>query len=219
MASKLGGRKGKLRLRGPKLLSLDANVIADNVPVETIRGVWIGSIHTAFNKDFLGDNAVTHIMNLSNSPSSFPDLFCYLTLTLRDKDASNLLCCVPASNIFIESALQGLQNVANPRGGVLVHCTGGRSRSAAMIIAYMMSTHGQEYDEAMRFLRTKRPVCKVRRRTTFGKRSRTPRLMTPGVIVMSTQRSRHTSPGQASPVPFAMRASEAIVAHSPSSTW
>ena len=178
MAAKLGGRKGKLRLRGPKLLSLDANVIADNVPVETIRGVWIGSIHTAFNKDFLSDNAVTHIMNLSNSPSSFPDLFCYLTLTLRDKDASNLLCCVPASNIFIESALQGLQNVANPRGGVLVHCTGGRSRSAAMIIAYMMSTHGQDYDEAMRFLRTKRPVCKVRRRT----RAATPRRLSGGLV-------------------------------------
>ena len=65
---------------------------------------------------------------------------------------------VPASNIFIESALQGLQNVANPRGGVLVHCTGGRSRSAAMIIAYMMSTHGQEYDEAMAaYMRTREP--------------------------------------------------------------
>eukprot|EP00947_MAST-08B_sp_MAST-8B-sp1_P000600 g600.t1 len=153
----------KSRLRGAPSLNLDSSVIQDNVPVETIRGIWIGSIHTAFNKDFLSDVGMTHVINLSQFPNTFPSLFCYLTLTLRDKDQSNLLCCIPASNIFIESGLQGLDKSPDNKGGVLVHCSGGRSRSAAIVVAYMMSSYGKEYEECFGFLRSRRPVVKINR--------------------------------------------------------
>jgi hypothetical protein len=33
-------------------------------------------------------------------------------------------------------------------GGVLVHCYGGRSRSAAFVCAFLMSSHGWPYEQA-----------------------------------------------------------------------
>ena len=38
------------------------------------------------------------------------------------------------------------QGVAS--GGVLVHCYGGRSRSAAFVCAFLMSSHGWPYEQA-----------------------------------------------------------------------
>jgi dual specificity phosphatase 12 len=52
------------------------------------------------------------------------------------------LGCIPAANIFIEAGL-------DEGGGVLVHCAGGRSRSAAIIAAFLMSTHNMSFDEAL----------------------------------------------------------------------
>lgn len=43
------------------LLALDANIVQDNVPVEIIPGVFIGSIHAAFNQEALVDCGVTHV--------------------------------------------------------------------------------------------------------------------------------------------------------------
>ena len=64
---------------------------------------------------------ITHILNSSSLPPTFPNKFTYLTLSIRDRDTEDLLSCIPMSNIFIEAGIDS--------GGVLVHCAGGRSRS------------------------------------------------------------------------------------------
>ena len=43
-------------------------------------------------------------------------------------------------------------------GCVLVHCHGGVSRAAALVLAYLMKSEGLGYEEALRQLRTSRPV-------------------------------------------------------------
>lgn len=48
-------------------------------------------------------------------------------------------------------------------GGVLVHCMGGRSRSAAFICAYLMSSHGLSYEESVARLKMHRPVVNINR--------------------------------------------------------
>lgn len=56
-------------------------------------------------------------------------------------------------NIFIEAGLE--------KGGVLVHCAGGRSRSVAFVVAFIMSTQGCGYDLAYAQVRRARPVASV----------------------------------------------------------
>lgn len=56
------------------------------------------------------------------------------------RESTNILGAIAAVNIFIEAGLD--------KGGVLVHCAGGRSRSAAFVVAFIMSTQGCDYDYA-----------------------------------------------------------------------
>lgn len=116
--------------RPPKkpTLALDSSVVQDNIPVQVVSKIYIGSIHAAFNQEALREKNITHILNASRIPSTFPRQFTYLSVDIRDKENSNILACIPASNIFIEAGIQS--------GGVLVHCFGGRSRSAAFISAF-----------------------------------------------------------------------------------
>ncbi len=48
-------------------------------------------------------------------------------------------------------------------GGVLVHCIGGRSRSASFIAGYLMSSSGLSYDDTCALLLSVRPVISINR--------------------------------------------------------
>lgn len=46
-------------------------------------------------------------------------------------------------------------------GSVLIHCAGGRSRSAAFITAYLMTSRGWSFDKAIATVRHARPIIQV----------------------------------------------------------
>ena len=129
-----------MRANKKPTLALDASVVQDNVPQEIVPGIFIGSIHAAFNQEALLEHGITHVLNASRIPATFPKLFTYLSIDIRDKEDANILSCIPASNIFIETGVDA--------GGVLVHCFGGRSRSAAFVVAFLISSRGWNYDFA-----------------------------------------------------------------------
>lgn len=123
------------------------------MPLEVIPKVFIGSIHSAFNAESLNHHGVTHILNASRLPITFPKQFTYLSVEIRDRDSSNILACIPTTNIFIEAGIE--------RGGVLVHCFGGKSRSAAFVSAYIMSSMGWSFDEAYNLVKAARPIVEI----------------------------------------------------------
>jgi protein-tyrosine phosphatase len=45
------------------------------------------------------------------------------------------------------------------RGGVLVHCWAGVSRSVSCICAYLMESEGYTFHEALNYVRINRPVA------------------------------------------------------------
>ncbi len=113
----------------------------------------MGSIHAAFNQEAIHERGITHVLNASGIPGTFPRRFTYLTVDIRDKEDANLLSAIAVTNMFIESGVE--------KGGVLVHCLGGHSRSPAFIIAYLMSSSGYSYDDAYAILRLARPVASI----------------------------------------------------------
>ena len=78
-----------------------------------------------------------------------------LTTIFHCREDANILSCIPASNIFIEAGIEA--------GGVLVHCFGGRSRSAAFVAAYLMSSRSWGFDQALAVISAVRPVASVNR--------------------------------------------------------
>ncbi|KAH3732986.1 dual specificity protein phosphatase 9 [Pelomyxa schiedti] len=71
-------------------------------------------------------------------------------IQVQDLPTENLLDRFPECNAFIEDALF--------RGAVLVHCSEGVSRSATVVMAYLMWKHHISYEMALQRLRSIRPM-------------------------------------------------------------
>ncbi|KAG5189623.1 protein-tyrosine phosphatase-like protein, partial [Tribonema minus] len=127
----------------------------DNLPAKVVDRVYIGSIHAAFNQDGLLARGITHVLNASGLPATFPRSFTYFNVDLRDKEEADILGALGAASVFIEAGTE--------KGGVLVHCAGGRSRSAAFIAAYLMMKQDFTFDQAVEQLKAARPVVAINR--------------------------------------------------------
>lgn len=134
-------------------LRLQTAIVQDNVPVEVAPGLFVGSIHAAFNVEILKSHRISHVLNLAGSYATFPDDFTYLSLSIRDKEYASLLSCLPIAAVFIDA---GLKN-----GGVLVHCAGGRSRSPAVAMAFLMMKEQVSYSAILAHVKTLRPVVSL----------------------------------------------------------
>ncbi|TMW65756.1 hypothetical protein Poli38472_008398 [Pythium oligandrum] len=135
-------------------LKLQAAVVQDNVPVEVAPRVFVGSIHAAFNIEALQEKHITHIINLAGNYATFPESFTYLSISIRDKDYSNLLSCLPMALMFVDAGISS-------GTGVLIHCAGGRSRSPAIAMAYLMIKDQVTFEKAYTHMRTIRPVVSL----------------------------------------------------------
>ncbi|RLN55495.1 hypothetical protein BBJ29_002984 [Phytophthora kernoviae] len=134
-------------------LRLQTSIVQDNIPVEIATGLFVGSVHAAFNVEALKSNKITHVLNLAGSYATFPEDFTYLSLSIRDKEYASLLSCLPIAAVFIDAGLK--------HGGVLVHCAGGRSRSPAIAMAFLMMKQQLSYSAIITHVKTLRPVVSL----------------------------------------------------------
>lgn len=96
--------------------------------------LFLGDRGTAADRDRLRQRGVTHVVNCSRElPCHFEGEFAYLWLRMDDPDP-----------VFGEKIAGFCQFIDTGRrqGKVLVHCTGGVSRSPAVILAYLCHLDG-----------------------------------------------------------------------------
>lgn len=74
----------------------------------------------------------------------------YLVIPMSDTKSFDILPCIERTNRFIHEAVQ------EENGRVLVHCFLGQSRSAAIVIAYIMWARGMDYENTYGFVKGKR---------------------------------------------------------------
>lgn len=122
----------------------------DNQPCAVLPGLYIGPIGAARNLESLQKNGITHVLNAS------PVIPCFHKRTLRYKKLSvyddpddDISSFFDESNKFIQKARK--------KGGVLVHCFAGQSRSATLVAAYLMSSEGLDPGAALDLIRQTRP--------------------------------------------------------------
>lgn len=124
---------------------------------EVLPGVFLGpySVATKSKLNLLLENGITHIicirqdMEANFVKTNFPDHFTYLVLNIADKTTENIIRHFPMVRTF-------LNECQSSKGKVLIHGNTGISRSAALVIAYIMETYGMAYREAFQYVQQKR---------------------------------------------------------------
>ncbi|KAM9961521.1 hypothetical protein ACTFIR_004374 [Dictyostelium discoideum] len=110
------------------------------VPDLIIDKLYLGCRECAMNKSWLKDNNVTHILTVANFKPLYPDLFKYLIINIEDVDEANIYQHFKEMNAFIDEGRE--------KGGVLIHCRAGVSRSASATMAFVMMKNSLKFQEA-----------------------------------------------------------------------
>jgi pimeloyl-ACP methyl ester carboxylesterase len=153
----------------------------DRAPAEVRPGLWLGSIGAAENEEFLRGSGITHVLSLGGSemlanlravPSRAQATgLNHRAVEVGDKSSDALLLdsLIDSCILFIDEALapRGLAAASasasaaaatsTTKGGILVHCFQGKSRSAAVVAAWLMKRERLSYEEALESLRSVRP--------------------------------------------------------------
>ena len=73
-----------------------------------------------------------------------------MQLNIQDDSTQNINSCFEEASNFIK---EGIEN-----GGCLVHCAFGISRSASLVIAYLMRDKNWKFDETFKYVLEKRKI-------------------------------------------------------------
>mmetsp|Transcript_23297 Transcript_23297/g.40084 ORF Transcript_23297/g.40084 Transcript_23297/m.40084 type:complete len:211 (+) Transcript_23297:92-724(+) len=121
-------------------------------PSKILDTLYLGARINAKDPKMLQALKITHILNVSGSavPAHMRSKFTYKTLNgFEDTATTDLLAVLPDCIKFISEGLQ-------QGGAVLVHCAAGISRSASIVMAFLMVTQEMSFEESYEFVRARR---------------------------------------------------------------
>lgn len=119
---------------------------------QILDNLYLGDIMGASSKETLQRIGITHILTVAmGHPAKFPSSFKYLEVKALDNDSYNLKSKFRVCIKFIKEAIKG-------KGKVFVHCFAGVSRSATIVIAYLMSEHRMSFQDAFKYVRSRRSI-------------------------------------------------------------
>ncbi|KAL6749820.1 protein-tyrosine phosphatase-like protein [Haematococcus lacustris] len=109
---------------------------------EVASGLFLSGDWVARNRELLHNHGITHVVNCVGfvCQEYFKGELDYKTYFLQDTPAEDILCVLYDVFEYIDTALSS-------GGRVLVHCSQGVSRSASLVIAYLMWREKASYDD------------------------------------------------------------------------
>jgi len=124
---------------------------------EIVPGVFLGPYASAMKTklDYLLSHNVSHVVCIRQSVeatfirANFTDKIKYLVLDVADSVNENIIRHFPMVKEFVDECHREC-------GKALIHGNAGISRSAALVIAYVMEKYGLAYKEAFRHVQSKR---------------------------------------------------------------
>ena len=115
-----------------------------------IDNLYLGDFRAADNLNILKENNITHIINCAfNLPNKFPNEIIYKRLDLRDEPNQPIIEQMKEAYKFIKE---------NNDKNIFVHCVFGKSRSASVIIFYIMNEQKIDFNSAKNFVKNIRSI-------------------------------------------------------------
>jgi len=119
-------------------------------PTEIFDYLYLGTEWNASNFEELKKKGINKILNVSEEIDNFfPGNFQYCNVRVNDEENTELLRYWDSTFKYIEDARQ-------ERSKVLVHCRMGISRSASVVIAYIMKIKNWSLQESINYVKSKR---------------------------------------------------------------
>ena len=114
--------------------------------------IYLGDVSGATNLYMLRANGITHILTVAAGMRPlFPFEFTYKCFEVLDMPTQSLM------HTFLPG-IEFMRDAVRSGGKVLVHCFAGVSRSASMVIAYLIKEHGMGCQQAFEYCRSKRMI-------------------------------------------------------------
>ncbi|KAJ1144465.1 hypothetical protein NDU88_010763 [Pleurodeles waltl] len=156
------GRGG--REQPPSIPEMETFMEKCSAPLRHVDQVWpglyLGDAVIANNLDVLNEMGITHVLNAAHCSWDckgeqvvYGQGIHYYGITAEDCPDFNLSLYFHTAAEYIHTAL------SDPCGKVLVHCVLGRSRSAALVLAYLMIYHHFSLADAIQRVTQYRPIC------------------------------------------------------------
>ena len=114
-----------------------------------IDNIYLGNSEAASDEQYLKQYNITTVINCANDlVSDYQDIK-FLELNLFDYIEQNLFPKFEVAYKFIK---------LNSKHNILIHCVLGMSRSASLVIFYLMKEKGWDYDTCFRYTKERRPI-------------------------------------------------------------
>jgi protein tyrosine phosphatase len=148
----LFSKKKKRDLPPIKLNSLPIPVFQEynnfNEATEIIPGLYLSGIEGIKE---IRENGISYVISLMKNTPIFDSDIKHMKIEIDDGYGQDIHKYFHETHIFIDEAFANNKNI-------LVHCRMGISRSATIIISYIMKRYKIQLDEAIKFVKRKRPI-------------------------------------------------------------
>ena len=114
--------------------------------------IYLSGFMIASNKNELDKHNIKSIINCAKTlPNYFPDNFIYTHIPINDTWGQHI-------EQYFDNTFNVIDKSVNNNENILVHCHAGVSRSATIVIAYLMRKNNWDRDQALNFVKSKRSI-------------------------------------------------------------
>jgi protein-tyrosine phosphatase len=126
-----------------------------------IDNIYLGNWRDSINEEKLKANGIKCILTLNKEyRHNEKDMDIFDKLSIQQKYIELYDSTFSVISPYLEESMKFIKKC---NGNVLVHCTAGVSRSASVVIYYLMKEKNMTYSDALYYVRNKRPIVNPNR--------------------------------------------------------
>lgn len=116
--------------------------------------LYIGNLEAALDIELIKSHKISHIVQIFEEVwHTFPEQLNYHFITIDDSIDINI-------QSYFNDAFEFINKGITVGTGVLVHCQMGQSRSATIVLSYLMKKYKSSFRDALATLKLSRPCVK-----------------------------------------------------------